>query len=469
MGNPFEELDKAKLTLGHIKVMFVSGLGFFTDAYDLFVIGVVLLILSGSEPTSFHLTQSQMRAIGASSLVSAIAGQLIFGRIADIYGRKKIYGTELAILIIGAFLSSISWNFESLLFSRILLGVGIGGDYPVSATIMSEYSNAKDRGKLIGLVFSMQGFGAITAVMSAYALTSFLSPETSWRILLGIGALPPLFVVFFRRKIPETPRYSLLVAKKKDEALKATRTVLGDEDGAEKKFSSLLHIEEKHMDFKDFLRKFWEPLLITSLAWFLMDIAFYGTGIYSGFIVSSMIADTSLHARILSAGLPYFVGAFGYFIAAFTMDILGRKRIQIQGFIAMAAIYLVVSLSMVSQGGKVIGFTVPRELTFFLYSLSFFFINFGPNETTFVLPAELFPVKFRSTAHGIASAMGKLGAAVSTYLMPMALDTIGIKEVLIILAGISIVGAALSLKLKEPAGLSLEEISEEKILLKISN
>jgi PHS family inorganic phosphate transporter-like MFS transporter len=200
-----------------------------------------------------------------------------------------------------------------------------------------------------------------------------------------------------------------------------------------------------------------------------MDIAFYGTGIYSGFIVSSMIADTSLHARILSAGLPYFVGAFGYFIAAFTMDILGRKRIQIQGFIAMAAIYLVVSLSMVSQGGKVIGFTVPRELTFFLYSLSFFFINFGPNETTFVLPAELFPVKFRSTAHGIASAMGKLGAAVSTYLMPMALDTIGIKEVLIILAGISIAGAALSLKLKEPAGLSLEEISEEKILLKISN
>jgi PHS family inorganic phosphate transporter-like MFS transporter len=65
--------------------------------------------------------------------------------------------------------------------------------------------------------------------------------------------------------------------------------------------------------------------------------------------------------------------------------------------------------------------------------------------------------------------MGKLGAAVSTYLMPMALDTIGIKEVLIILAGISIAGAALSLKLKEPAGLSLEEISEEKILLKISN
>jgi PHS family inorganic phosphate transporter-like MFS transporter len=160
--NPFEELDKAKLTLGHIKVMIVSGLGFFTDAYDLFVIGVVLLILSGSEPTSFHLTQSQMSAIGASSLFSAIAGQLIFGRIADIYGRKKIYGTELAILIIGAFFSSISWNFESLLFSRILLGVGIGGDYPVSATIMSEYSNAKDRGKLIGLVFSMQGFGAIT-------------------------------------------------------------------------------------------------------------------------------------------------------------------------------------------------------------------------------------------------------------------------------------------------------------------
>lgn len=152
----FHELDGARLNLAHLKVMIVSGLGFFTDAYDLFVIGVVILILSGSSQTSIHLAGNQMGAIGSSSLASAILGQLLFGRIADIYERKKIYGVELAILIAGAIMSSLSWSFESLLISRIILGIGIGigGDYHVSATIMSEYSNARDRGKLVGLVFS---------------------------------------------------------------------------------------------------------------------------------------------------------------------------------------------------------------------------------------------------------------------------------------------------------------------------
>jgi len=192
----FHELDGARLNLAHLKVMIVSGLGFFTDAYDLFVIGVVILILSGSAQTSIHLAGNQIGAIGSSSLASAILGQLLFGRIADIYGRKKIYGVELAILIAGAIMSSLSWSFESLLISRIILGIGIGGDYPVSATIMSEYSNARDRGKLVGLVFSMQGIGAITAVLAAYTLTAFLSPEVAWRLLLGLGALPPMCVVF---------------------------------------------------------------------------------------------------------------------------------------------------------------------------------------------------------------------------------------------------------------------------------
>jgi len=199
-----------------------------------------------------------------------------------------------------------------------------------------------------------------------------------------------------------------------------------------------------------------------------MDVAFYGTGIYSGFIVSGLIQGGSLQSQILMAGIPYFVGGFGYFFAAFLMDSMGRKRIQIQGFLAMAVIYTAVALSIVAEGSRVKELALPRELAFLIYSLSFFFINFGPNETTFVLPTELFPTKFRSTAHGIASASGKAGAAVSTYLMPMLLNSIGIRGVLFLLSGVSLLGALISMRLKETAGLVLEEASEEKELLKIA-
>jgi len=312
----------------------------------------------------------------------------------------------------------------------------------------------------------MQGIGAITAVLAAYTLTAFLSPEVAWRLLLGLGALPPMCVVFLRRRIPETPRYSLLVARNHEEAVRGLRMVIGGSDGD---FTSRkVKIEYSINTFSDFLKRFWEPLFIASSTWFLMDVAFYGTGIYSGFIVSGLIQRASLQSQILMAGIPYFVGGFGYFFAAFLMDSMGRKRIQIQGFLAMAAIYTAVALSIVAEGSRVKELALPRELAFLIYSVSFFFINFGPNETTFVLPTELFPTKFRSTAHGIASASGKAGAAVSTYLMPMLLNSIGIRGMLFLLSGVSLLGALISMGLKETAGLVLEEASKEKELLKIA-
>ena len=97
-----------------------------------------------------------------------------------------------------------------------------------------------------------------------------------------------------------------------------------------------------------------------------------------------------------------------------------------------------------------------------VYSLSYFFINFGPNTTTFVVPAEAFPTNFRTTGHGISAASGKLGAAISTYLFPSLLATIGVKEILYLLAALSVVGAVETLILiPETKGKALEELGKE--------
>ena len=159
----FDKLDSAKINRFQLKIMFVSGMGFFTDAYDLFVIGIVVSLLK----TQWSLSTGQVSWLNSATLLASAVGAIIFGRVADILGRKRIYGYEVLILAFGAIASAFAPNYTFLLVSRIILGIGIGGDYPVSATIMSEYSSKATRGKMVGLVFAMQGAGLIVGPLVA--------------------------------------------------------------------------------------------------------------------------------------------------------------------------------------------------------------------------------------------------------------------------------------------------------------
>src|ERR1700684_3572738 len=203
--NAFQALDDSKITRFQIKTMFVSGMGFFTDAYDLFVIGIVVSLLK----TQWTLSTGQVSWLNSATLLASAFGAIIFGRIADMFGRKRIYGYEVLILAAGAIASAFAPNYTFLLVSRIVLGIGIGGDYPVSATIMSEYSGKQSRGKMVGLVFAMQGAGLLVGPLLASALlASGLSNEITWRILLAAGAIPGMAVFYLRRQIHETPRFA---------------------------------------------------------------------------------------------------------------------------------------------------------------------------------------------------------------------------------------------------------------------
>jgi PHS family inorganic phosphate transporter-like MFS transporter len=135
----------------------------------------------------------------------------------------------------------------------------------------------------------------------------------------------------------------------------------------------------------------------------------------------------------------------------------------------MAIIYILVSAVMIvtytSKGPKVSGFLIPAEAAFLLYALSFFFIDFGPNTTTFVIPSEVYPVRFRTTGHGISAASGKLGAAITTYLFPTLLTSMGIKNLLVMLAVVSIIGALLTFFfVPETKNKNLEEVAKEELV-----
>src|SRR6202050_3038472 len=209
----FAEMDNAAISSHHWKIMLISGMGFFTDAYDLFIIGVVMALVK----PIWHVGKLEESLVESTALLAAAFGALLFGRVADMIGRKRIYGVEVLVLAAGAIGCAFSPNIWWLIGLRFILGIGIGGDYPVSATIMSEYAGKDSRGMLVTLVFSMQAAGLILGPLLASALLStHLSHDIIWRILVSFGSIPALAVYWSRRHLKETPRFLKAAAHEED-------------------------------------------------------------------------------------------------------------------------------------------------------------------------------------------------------------------------------------------------------------
>jgi PHS family inorganic phosphate transporter-like MFS transporter len=450
----FASLDDAKINRFQMKIMLVSGMGFFTDAYDLFVIGIVVKILTDQ----WHLSTTQISLLSSLTLAASAVGALVFGRVADMVGRKKIYGFEVLILAAGAIASAFAPDITWLLIFRVILGIGIGGDYPVSATIMSEYSGKASRGKMVGLVFSMQAAGLIVGPLVAVILLAAGVPEhIVWRLLLGLGAIPGLAVFYLRRQIHETPRFAT-AGGADDEAAAA----LAEATGAAPVTSGPKG--ESKAATKQTFTQGWVTLarnprllrwvIAASLAWCFLDFAYYGNTIASPTIIGLLSPTASLtHGTLIQLGIFVVFALPGYIVAITFIDRMGRKTIQMWGFALMALCYGLIGIIP----------TVSTTVALFviIFGVSYFFTEFGPNTTTFIYPAEIFPTEVRTTSHGIAAGLGKMGGFAGTYLFTDMLSSWGIRGAEGVAGGVAVLGLLVTLALPEPKGKTLEELERE--------
>jgi MFS transporter, PHS family, inorganic phosphate transporter len=451
----FQTLDDAKINKFQIKTMFVAGMGFFTDAYDLFVIGIVVSLLK----TQWSLSTTQVSWLNSATLLASAFGAIIFGRVADILGRKKIYGYEVLILAIGAIASALAPNYTFLLVSRIVLGIGIGGDYPVSATIMSEYSGKGSRGKMVGLVFAMQGLGLVVGpLVASILLASGMSDNLVWRILLGLGAIPGLAVFYLRRQIHETPRFAMAGGAHEEAAAAiadATGTGTGKVAPGE---STARHPQSIAEGFLTLLRnrRMFIWLIGTAGTWMLLDFCYYGNSISQPEIIKLANPHASeLQTILLQLAIVSVFALPGYAVAIWLLDKVGRRTIQLLGFAMMALMFLLI--------GLIPAVTTTLAPFLVLYGISYFFTEFGPNMTTFIYPAELFPTEVRTTGHGISAGAGKLGAFVGAFLFPVILDSsIGLRGAMVICGIVAIAGLLLTFfTLPETRGKTLEELEAD--------
>jgi MFS family permease len=447
-------LDNSKINRFQWKIVLVSGMGFFTDAYDLFIIGVVVALLR----PEWHLSTAQVSLLNSATLAASAVGAIIFGRIADILGRKRIYGYEVLVLVLGALASALSPGFVFLIVSRIILGIGIGGDYPVSATIMSEYSGKASRGRMIGLVFAMQGAGLVLGPLIASALlASGLATDTTWRILLAIGVIPGLAVFYLRRRIRETPRFAI-AGGAVEEAEAAIRQATGAVEAGVRFTESATRRPQGAQDgYRTFIRnpRLGRWVLGTAGCWLVFDFAYYGNSISSPEILALLSPHASLLADTLLQLLIFAVFALpGYALAVWLLDTAGRRAMQAIVFGMMA-----LAFGLIALVPSVVQEVAPFVL---LYGMSYLFSEFGPNTTTFVYPAELFPVGVRTTGHGLAAAAGKIGAFIGAFLFPVMLaSSMGIRGSEAVAAAMSLLGLLLTVVLlPETQGKSLEELTE---------
>jgi MFS family permease len=446
-------LDEASLSRFHLRAVLVSGMGFFTDAYDLFVIGIASTLIA----KDWNLSSGQLALLNSTMLFAAFVGALVLGRFADLGGRKRVYWLVAAIMIVAAVGSALSPSFWVLIGFRFLLGFGVGGDYPVSAVLMSEYANRKDRGKLVGMVFGTQALGLIVGPLVALALLGAgVSDDLAWRILLGLGAVPAAAVIYLRRKMPESPRYQAQVQGQAHQAAEQMSVFTGGQvsgNGAGQVSGNGAPASRQELGLRTFLTdRHWLIMLAgTAGTWFLLDYAYYGNTISTPQILG-LISPTASTMTKIALQLAIFVVAAvpGYLLAIAKLDKIGHRRLQLLGFAMMGLCFLIIA--------AVPGLTTAVVPFLLVYGVSYFFTEFGPNMTTFVMPSELYPVSMRATGHGISAGVGKLGAFIGVFLFPILNDALGLRGTLLLTAGVAMLGFALTLVLPEPAGRSLEDM-----------
>jgi PHS family inorganic phosphate transporter-like MFS transporter len=296
---------------------------------------------------------------------------------------------------------------------------------------------------MMNAVFAMQGIGQFTAAIIALIVTAGfkeslllgsknstclgdcqLAVDKMWRVIIGFGAVPGCIALYYRLTIPETPRYTFDVARDVEKAGEDANAYLNGKSKGEpdeiKRVTTMVNaspaLEIPKASFKDFIHHYsqWKNgkiLLGTAGSWFFLDVAYYGLGLNNSIILSAIgySGGSNMYEIYYRTAVGNLIlvcaGAIpGYWVSVALIDTIGRKPIQFLGFAMLTILFIIIGFAYNVLSGHAL---------LALYVLAQFFFNFGPNSTTFIVPGECFPTRYRSTSHGFSAASGKLGAIIA--------------------------------------------------------
>ncbi|KAL0060766.1 hypothetical protein AAF712_012457 [Marasmius tenuissimus] len=307
--------------------------------------------------------------------------------------------------------------------------------------------------------------------------------DPCWRLLIGLGCVPGVIALCFRFTITETPRFTMDIERNIKQAARDIEMMRTTDYSRDSDTTHDPRAEVPRASWRDFLTYFskWENFKVLfgcAWSWLALDFAYYGLGFNTSVILqaigSKMTGFTSgsevygslhricvQHLIISAAGLIP-----GYWACFLFVDRWGRKPIQLMGFLVLTIIFTIMAsaFNTLKEHQSINLFSNANGGLVALFVLANFFQNFGPNTTTFIVPGEVFPTRYRSTGHGIAAGSGKLGAIIAQATFSSRIDSENnnfVKKIFIINAVFMATGFLSTTLIPETKGKSLEELSNE--------
>eukprot|EP00931_Biecheleriopsis_adriatica_P060179 TRINITY_DN36129_c0_g1_i1.p1 TRINITY_DN36129_c0_g1~~TRINITY_DN36129_c0_g1_i1.p1 ORF type:complete len:446 (-),score=89.28 TRINITY_DN36129_c0_g1_i1:16-1353(-) len=400
--------------------LFASGCSNFSIQYNFQSASIALAVMathndsivSNASLADFPTLPWVDNTLLAVVFVGSITGMLCMGYLGDLIGCHRALLFTKGLAALGALLCALlprgplSAFWSELAFGRLLLGIGLGGAYPLSASCAASAENA-------AWAFLWQAPGAV----APYVLTLLLDllmphasgvTSTQFRLVLGLGAVPALIALAATWGSLQRPR-----SEQRQE------------------LSSGL---QKALARPELQRK----LLGTAGTWFLFDVAAYGTVIFTPRILQHVFgAEQSLADLVLHSIVLLSIAVPATYLANLMLPHLGARALNTLGFMSNSLIFGVFAVTYRFSPES-------HGVLFVILCCLSFSLNWGPCVATFVLPVEVFPPEFRSTFHGLSAAAGKLGALAGAFLFPILDSAFGVPTVMGLQAFVCALGAVVS-------------------------
>ena len=355
-----------------------------------------------------------------------------------------------------------------VLSGQFLIGIGIGIDFPVSASYVSETMPKHARSRMVVATIALQSVGLLLAAAVAIVTLRQWSSPADWRLLIGATGAGALLFLLLRLWLPESPRW-LTEHGRVEEAgrivsgilrrpvpplaahLQAGPTPAARVEGAAAAGPGPLAVL--------FSRPYRARTMLVSVPWFLMDIATYGVGLFTPLILGAIHISSATAGPLArefidaegTAAIDVFL-LIGFLVGLWAVPRFGRIHMQVVGFAGMTLGMLILAAAVLAGGGAAAHIPIVFA-GFILFNLA---MNAGPNATTFSLAPELFPTSVRASASGFAASTAKIGATLGIFVLPQVKEHWGVAAVLVMMAAVSALGAVVTVIL----GRTIREIPE---------
>ncbi|GFN23910.1 MFS transporter [Thermanaeromonas sp. C210] len=403
-------LERLPLSSFHYKLLLICGLGWLFDAMDVGLISFVLPAIA----QDWQLDAAQLGALGSIGMAGLGLGAVLGGILGDLWGRKRVFTCTLVVYGVATFLAGLSTNYAVLMFTRFVIGLGLGAEIPVAFTLASEFSPAAHRGRMTVLLESFWALGWIAAALVGYLAV----PSWGWRAAFFIGALPALYAAVLRRALPESPSYLEKVGRtfEAEAIVSNVEKACGISPGpAAANLPSPNGAGVNRHVTRAKLSDLWSPrylrrTLCLWILWFGINVAYYGIVTWlptlmvgKGFTIIKSFEYVLL---MTMAQIP------GYFSAAYLVEVIGRK--------ATLSVYLLMSglgAYMFAQSA-----TVHQVI---LWGSVIYFFMLGSWGVLYAYTPEMYPAAVRATGSGWASFCGRIGAVLAPYAVGAVLSSLG--------------------------------------------